>query len=503
MLVFKLAWRNILRHRGKSLIIGAILFLAALIMTLGSATAIGMQRGIDENMVKSFTGHIILVSNEETKDNVLFTPQAKPLKILKDYPAIADLLKTQSYVKDFIAMTRGGVMILGGNQMSFLLSFGCDLDEFQRVFGSPISTVEGELFGKNERGILINANERKRLYRTEGYWLLPEGYKLAYATLPDEAQREISTLATKSDFALEGFGEPGATNISVPIRAIYKFRSLNGAMEAISLMDIESFRTLFGYFTAAEITAKLPQREEKLLSAGEDAFLGSGDIYATGGTASASQLESALKAPQETVAPPKLDTAAYNYVSVVLKNGENLDTAIVMLKKAIEEAKLPVKVLSWKIASGQIAQSADILQSILGIFVFLLFFVAIIIIMNTLSMNAIERTEELGMMRAVGARKGFIAKMFLTETFLLSFIFGGIGIFFGVIVTWIVRAIGIGSGGNEILEIFFGGDVFKPILGGAGLVNGIWNLILVTLFAVIYPIVVARKITPLDAINRQ
>jgi putative ABC transport system permease protein len=122
--------------------------------------------------------------------------------------------------------------------------------------------------------------------------------------------------------------------------------------------------------------------------------------------------------------------------------------------------------------------------------------------MNTLSMNALERTEEFGMMRAVGARKGIITRMFLAETFFLSFIFGGAGIFIGVIATWIVRPLHISSGGNEIVELLFGGEVFQPILGGVGLVIGIIGLAIVTVCAVIYPVLVARKITPLDAINR-
>jgi putative ABC transport system permease protein len=161
-----------------------------------------------------------------------------------------------------------------------------------------------------------------------------------------------------------------------------------------------------------------------------------------------------------------------------------------------------VKVLSWKKASGQVAQISDILQIIIMVFVILLFFVAIIIIMNTLSMNALERTEEFGMMRAVGARKSFITKMFLAETFSLSFIFGGIGILIGVIVTWIIRPLRIGSGGNEIFELLFGGEVFQPTLGFVGLLTGIIGLGIVTVLAVIYPVFVARKITPLDAINR-
>jgi ABC-type lipoprotein release transport system permease subunit len=74
MLVFKIAWRNILRHKGKSIIIGSILFLGALIMTLGNATAIGMQKGVEENLVRSFTGHIILVSDQRPRTTCCSLP---------------------------------------------------------------------------------------------------------------------------------------------------------------------------------------------------------------------------------------------------------------------------------------------------------------------------------------------------------------------------------------------------------------------------------------------
>jgi ABC-type antimicrobial peptide transport system permease subunit len=139
---------------------------------------------------------------------------------------------------------------------------------------------------------------------------------------------------------------------------------------------------------------------------------------------------------------------------------------------------------------------------VLTVFVALLFCVAVIIIMNTLSMNALERTEEFGMMRAVGARKRFITRMFLAETFSLSFAFGGAGILAGAVVTWIVRPLEISARGNEIFELLFGGEVFRPVLGLEGLVIGVLGLGVVTVLAVLYPLRVARRITPLDAINR-
>ncbi len=503
MLILMIAWRSVLRHKAKSIIIGTILFLGAFIMTLGDATVIGMRRGVEENVVESFTGHIILVSNEETKDNVLFTPMAKPLKILKDYERIRDVLERQDFVHDFIPMTRGGVAILGGQQMSFMLTFGCNVDDFQRVFGSPIRPVEGELLKNGDHGLLVNVGGRKNLHKFQDFWLVPAGYELNRDNLTEEARRELPGLVTKSSMALEGFGEPNSTNKELPVKGIIRFHSLNALMSQITLMDIESFREIFGYYTARDVVEELPAEQSALLAADEDDLFAGADIYSSGtGAASVAELEEKIKTESKATRKIDFDTAAYNYVSVLLKPGENLNASVEKMKRVMKENGLPVKVLSWKTASGQVAQIADILQAVVVTFVVLLFFVAIIIIMNTLSMNAMERTEEFGMMRAVGARKGFITRMFLAETFSLAFVFGGAGILIGAVVTWIIRPLRISAGGSEIFELLFGGEVFRPTLGFSGLLIGVISLGVVTVLAVIYPLLVARRITPLDAINR-
>ena len=505
MLYLKIAWRSLLRHKGKSIIIGTILFLAAFIMILGDATAIGMRRGVEKNIVESFTGHIILVSDEETKDNVLFTPMAKPLKVLKDWDRIKWVLSQQDWIKAFIPMTRGGVAILGGQQMSFMLTFGCDFDEFQRVFGNPVRPVEGSLLTGSDHGLMVNVDGRKNLYKFQGYWLTPQGTDLDTADLTPEAKAEGSNLITRDSLALEGFGEPNSTNLDVPIKGVVKFRSLNSSMQEITFMDIETYRQIFGYYTARDIVETLPPREQELMSASEADLFDTGSIYSGGGSAAASNIgdvEKEIATRTRVTHQIDYDLGAYNYVSILLQPGQSLNAAVARMKQLASDENLPVKVLSWKKASGQVASTADILQSIVVVFVVLLFVVAIIIIMNTLSMNALERTEEFGMMRAVGARKGFITRMFLAETFSLSVVFGGGGILLGAIATWIVRPLHIASGGNQIIELIFGGEVFQPQLGFSGLVIGVVGLAVVTVLAVIYPTVVARKITPLDAINR-
>jgi len=507
MLVLKIAWRSVLRHRAKSLIIGTILFLGAFIMTLGDATVIGMRRGVEQNIVRSFTGHIVLVSDEETKENVLFTPMAKPLKVLKEYDRIKVILDGQSFVEDFIPMTRGGVMILGGQQMNFVLTFGCNFDDFQRVFGSPINAVEGRLLTNGDHGLMVNVNGRKNLHKFQGFWLVPEGEELNRDNLTEEARGELPKLETRASLALQGFGEANSTDKDVPIRGIIRFRSLNALMQELTIMDIETYREIFGYFTARDVVSELPPEQDALLAAGEEDLFAGGDIFSAESAgarphASVTELEDRIRTRPATERKIDYDAAAYNFVSILLKPGESLEESVAQVERLMKENGLPVKVLSWKKASGQVSQISDIFEAILVVFVLILFFVAIVIIMNTLSMNALERTEEFGMMRAVGARKSFITKMFLAETFSLSFVFGGIGILAGAVATWIVRPLRINSGGNEILELLFGGEVFQPSLGPTGVVIGIAGLGIVTVCAVIYPVLVARRIKPLDAVNR-
>ncbi|MEJ2662856.1 MAG: FtsX-like permease family protein, partial [Spirochaetia bacterium] len=198
-----------------------------------------------------------------------------------------------------------------------------------------------------------------------------------------------------------------------------------------------------------------------------------------------------------------LDEGAYNFISVRFKSDVPFEQGKKKLEQALAAGGADARIIDWKTASGQVAQMAGAMQGAVGIFVWLLFFVAAIIISNTLSMAALERTEELGMMRAIGALKGyFISHMFILETFLLSAVFSALGIIAGSIGVLALRLADIRAGANEMLHILFGGDSFKPVLGIAGTLGGILQLAILASFAMIYPIIVVTRIKPLDAINR-
>ena len=106
-------------------------------------------------------------------------------------------------------------------------------------------------------------------------------------------------------------------------------------------------------------------------------------------------------------------------------------------------------------------------------------------IMNIMLATVLERTREIGIRRAIGARQGDIVRQFLTEAVLISIVGGLIGIAFGFRLS---RIIASAAGWSTVvttssIAVAFGVSVFIGLLFG------------------IYPAVQAAKLDPIEAIR--
>ena len=138
-LIFKIAWRNIIKHKRKSLIIGLILFLGALIMTLGNGVISGMDKGLKENILNRFTGHIIIVSSSQKENNVFFAPMGKGVEVIQDYPKVKEFLQKQQYIEKFIPAGKGMVMILNEEgEPGFCYLLGINFEDYQKMFDNLV-----------------------------------------------------------------------------------------------------------------------------------------------------------------------------------------------------------------------------------------------------------------------------------------------------------------------------------------------------------------------------
>jgi putative ABC transport system permease protein len=106
-------------------------------------------------------------------------------------------------------------------------------------------------------------------------------------------------------------------------------------------------------------------------------------------------------------------------------------------------------------------------------------------IMNIMLATVLERTREIGIRRAIGARQSDIVRQFLTEAVLISIVGGLIGILFGFSLSKVIAA---AAGWSTVvtwssIAVAFGVSVFIGLLFG------------------IYPAVQAAKLDPIEAIR--
>ncbi|HKP95758.1 MAG TPA: FtsX-like permease family protein [Fibrobacteria bacterium] len=506
LLIFKLAFRNIRRHRGQSLVIGAILFLGSLLMAVGNGVVSGMERGLRRTVAHGFTGDLVVLPDEQLSDNVFMEMMGRAVEPLYGYPALKAALDSDPLVAAHLPIGKGTVMVLNEDDgpSVFLYLIGVDFSRYAEVFPDNLRMLEGGFPRPGATGLLLPTGARKDIQRQANLWFRTRQAGPDTAGMDEDARRHAADLSRKSDMVLMGFNDGNtATDVRLPVDGIFRYRALNSIFGSFALADIESFRRCTGYFTDAERShAALSGRDSVLMALDEkgmDALFG-GDP----GRAALSGSPESVPAETAPAAAPAggPEAGAYHMVLVILRAGAAPDRAAKALNASFTDRKLRVRAVTWQKALGPIGSMATLIKAALTLFVTFLFVVAIIIIVNTLTMAALERTPELGMMRAIGARKGFIARMFLAETGLLSALFGGLGIGAGAATTLALAALELTSG-NDMLQLAFGGDTFRPVLLPGDFLLAAAQLALVAVFAVAYPVMLARKVSALDAVYRE
>jgi putative ABC transport system permease protein len=112
---------------------------------------------------------------------------------------------------------------------------------------------------------------------------------------------------------------------------------------------------------------------------------------------------------------------------------------------------------------------------------------------NIMYVVAKERTREIGIKRAVGAKKSYIIFQFVFESLLIAFIGGAIGMLISVGLIKLIWMIPAQEGAMEFLG--------RPLLSNAVLIVSIILLTLIGLLAGLFPARKAASIEPVDALR--
>jgi ABC-type lipoprotein release transport system permease subunit len=161
---------------------------------------------------------------------------------------------------------------------------------------------------------------------------------------------------------------------------------------------------------------------------------------------------------------------------------------------------LEVKTASWEEASGFFARIASALQAFIWFATGLIFLVVAFIFMNTLIISIIERTGEIGTMRALGGEKSFIRRIFLAETLILNLTACVVGMALGLALVLGTRRSGLPLP-DTISQFLIGGGPLPMSLSLGPFVTAFVVVAAVSVIATILPIRLATRITPLAAMN--
>jgi ABC-type lipoprotein release transport system permease subunit len=142
--------------------------------------------------------------------------------------------------------------------------------------------------------------------------------------------------------------------------------------------------------------------------------------------------------------------------------------------------------------SGEFVQEMPDIENVnvmLGSISFLAIFVGGVGVMNTMLMAVMERTREIGVLRALGWRQGRILRMIMTEALLLGLLGGLLGIAIAFILAYGLNAIPVYSG---MLQSRWDVDIFVRAISIAlflGLLGGL------------YPAFRATRLQPVEALR--
>jgi ABC-type antimicrobial peptide transport system permease subunit len=117
-------------------------------------------------------------------------------------------------------------------------------------------------------------------------------------------------------------------------------------------------------------------------------------------------------------------------------------------------------------------------------------------------MATLERVQEIGTLRAVGAQRRFIMGMLVVEAIVVGALFGALGAAAGAVVVSVIGRVGIPAP-SDIWTFFFSGPRLYPELGTSSMIAALFIVLVVSALSSFYPAWLAIRVTPRQAMQTE
>ena len=505
--IIKLALRNLKEHRSKTVIIACFLIFGVAIVILGNSFLESVNRGLEKDFRANYTGDIAIGKNPDkgTINDIFGVNSTNVTTEVPLLPAIPDIDKVMEIVNETDGIKSNTKLI----SAQILVAYGVEMDL------SALSDRDDLGFDDLPISMLF-AGENSTYWNTfpsvnfiEGTYPAPDTNEIMIDTRVKNAYESLySRELHVGDIVLCA----GATSDTVireaKVVGIFNPPNENSAMFQIVYCNPAFARSFADLTYASSFSQELPDSVDLSLNTMDeddlfdsfdddlfafddaDSFLGSGiDDFDSilGDTTLRDELN-------------KTDDGAWNYILMKVNNPLQTNAIIAELNQKFKEAGLDVYAMDWKAAAYSYSQSVAGISLIFNILIIILAIVVFIIIMNTMIVSVIERTSEIGTMRAIGAEKKFVRRLFMSETLILTSLSSALGIVLAAIIMAIFNSLNI-TITNSIAKMILGGGLLRFSPTPAIIITTIVIAIGGSLISNLSPVKSALKITPLKALN--
>lgn len=471
-MILKLSFRNIYNHKKQSLITVLFMVVLSLIFFFGTSLLHSINSELENFYRDNVTGDYVILNNT-VQDISLFGAVSPAIGEFIDIPVLDNWEILEKSILDYAHLqvtkqiTGSGVISISGKNYPTMF-FGVDYNNYFTFF-SGISLIDGNFLKEGEKGILISSLQRK-------------DYEKELNRKIEVGDRVQISLYKNNSFKIQ----------ELEIRGFFEYPDGSTQLERLVFIDPESARSLTSIFQASE---EVIVSEEQTDLLGDDWESLLEEDFNSESENSGSVFDSLLSdVPEpEGMSVNKL-FGGWNFI--IIKG----DITRLTLEKLVSDIG-EYKVLNWREASGQ--------TSLIGLLLIYFFtggfvlasFAAGVGIVNVMTISILNRTGEIGTIRALGGHRALVVKLILTEVLLLSLIgsLAGIATGYGLITLINNSQIEIDK---ELLISLFGGKTIKIGITHISFINTILFSTLFGLISSLVPLANALKISPLDAIER-
>jgi lipoprotein-releasing system permease protein len=202
---------------------------------------------------------------------------------------------------------------------------------------------------------------------------------------------------------------------------------------------------------------------------------------------------------------PAAGTTSVTSIQIKLRPGANLEAARDRLRARFPAEVFPYNIQTWRDMQGPLLAAVQLETTILNILLFLIIAVAGFGILATFFMIVVEKTRDIGILKALGAPSGGVMSIFLGYGLSLGAVGSGVGMLLGLLfvfnINWIAGGVEVVTGRKVFDETVY---YFQEIPTRIDPFTVGWvvaGAVLIAVLASVLPALRAAKLHPVEALR--